>query len=1132
VIVESVDPGRAAARAGVRAGDLLLAWYRAPAPPANPEPAEGTFNDPVDVTETELEQAPRGPVTLQLRRSDHQLDATLLPGDWGLTVRPVLAPEQERQYLSATRLLEENHVTEAARVLEELAGEAQGRGHDQLAAWLLSRAAVRIAERGQPEHAQRLFDEALAAAQGSESEPWVLARLGRSQLQREMLAEAAASSRRCLAIRAERSPGSLQYATALTNLATCVKWLDQFAEAGQLLQQGLAIQERLAPHSLAVAETLTRIAMLSELQGDLTAAEHWYRQAMSLTEEVAPDSFELAEAAESLGLLLHERGESAAALPLCERAVQLTAKLVPDSPELAQKYANLGLVLADSDRAQGQEDLTRALTILEREEPLSARTARVLNDIGVSAAKRGDLEKAQEMFSRLLEVVEATSPDSTYAAGTANNLGAVCLERGELTRAEEHFSRALALFERRGAAGYIAIPVNNLGIVAERRQDWEAARQWYDRALALRLQAAPDSLEVAAAYSAMATLARGQGHLEEALEYHRRDLAITKEKAPHSLAWARSNHELGTTLAEQGKLAEAEQHLRRALAVRTLLAPGSSFEAETLHELGMTLARRDRNDEALALFEQAIDSLEQQISRLGSSNEEQAAYRARFRQYYTDLIELLLERGRQRDAFAMLERSRARALLLMMAERDLVFARDIPVELDRERRSVDDEYERIFANLATLASTETERIAEQRQRLEELRAHRADLERRIRHTCPALADLTFPEPVGVEQAQGMLDPGTVVLSYCATRRQTILFVLTMQSFEVTVIPLTSEELTGQVELFRGLIEGRADEELIRRTGVRLYQQLLAPASRRITAARRLVVVPDGGLHLLPFAALSRNGSGGLHYLAEDIPVSSEVSLTVLQQLRRRSPATSSRVVVFADPAYSQRPHGRESMLLRNQALTPLPASRTEAMAIGRLYERQATLWLGKEATEARAKAVGSARILHFATHVLLDEQHPLDSCIALATPAEDDQDNGFLAAWEVLESLRVDADLVTLSGCQTALGAAVAGEGLIGLTRAFEYAGARSVLASLWQVEDRRTAALMQRFHAHLHAGLSRDQALQRAQAELIAGPVELEEQPEGPFAWLGSLLGPRRATVDATHPFFWAAFTLQGEWR
>ena len=164
----------------------------------------------------------------------------------------------------------------------------------------------------------------------------------------------------------------------------------------------------------------------------------------------------------------------------------------------------------------------------------------------------------------------------------------------------------------------------------------------------------------------------------------------------------------------------------------------------------------------------------------------------------------------------------------------------------------------------------------------------------------------------------------------------------------------------------------------------------------------------------------------------------------------------------------------------------------------------------------------SARILHFATHGRFDDRIPLNSYLALTIPKDfrKDQDNGLLQAWEIYEDVRLDADLVVLSACESGLGDELDGEGLIGLTRAFQFAGARTVASTLWQVDDRATAELMQRFYRHLRAGMSKDEALRAAQMELIRGPVEMKNR-QG-----------RVVERDLSLPYYWAAFQIIGDWQ
>ncbi len=241
------------------------------------------------------------------------------------------------------------------------------------------------------------------------------------------------------------------------------------------------------------------------------------------------------------------------------------------------------------------------------------------------------------------------------------------------------------------------------------------------------------------------------------------------------------------------------------------------------------------------------------------------------------------------------------------------------------------------------------------------------------------------------------------------------------------------------------------------------------------------------------------------------------------------------LTAFGDPHYPPgllAGNGSESAALRVRsalkrglfAFERLPDSRREIEQIAGLYPPQRIrAYLGSEATEERAKAVGSeTRIVHFAVHGVLDDRFPLNSALALTMPEEvvPGRDNGLLQAWEIFEGVRLDADLVVLSACASALGREQGGEGLVGLTRAFQYAGARTVAASLWDVDDRATAELMVRFYRHLRSGAAKDEALRAAQMELIQGPLRNEDGAE------------ERVEMDVSAPFYWAAFQIFGDWQ
>ncbi|MEM7586958.1 MAG: CHAT domain-containing protein, partial [Acidobacteriota bacterium] len=363
--------------------------------------------------------------------------------------------------------------------------------------------------------------------------------------------------------------------------------------------------------------------------------------------------------------------------------------------------------------------------------------------------------------------------------------------------------------------------------------------------------------------------------------------------------------------------------------------------------------------------------------------------------------------------------------------------------------------------------------------------------------------------------------------YSVGEEQSYLFAVEPDRVEANVVALDvgKAALQAEIERFRTDLErGRIDRRLEKALlpARRLSERLLAPVADQLARADRLLILADGPLHSLPFAALTDPTTANRRrFLIESMPLHRAASATVFARLKQeRDERRATRLAAFGDPHYptSLAPNGQaappspplQAALRGGLDLKPLPATRSEILALAQLYPQTAQVYLGAEATEGRAKTVGRETThLHIASHGLLDDRFPLDSALALTIPSSwrEGDDNGLLQAWEIFEQVRIDADLVTLSACDTGRGKVLGGEGLIGLTRAFQYAGARSVLASLWGVGDHSTAELMQRFYRSLEQGEPKAEALRRAQLELLHG-------------------------AEYSHPFHWAGFELVGDWR
>lgn len=1089
VLVEAVAPHGAALRVGLREGDLIQKWERAG--------ASGAIESPFDLTEVETDQAPLGTVMLVGQRDGQEQHWNMGPDEWGLRSRPLFSAALQKLYEEARKRESAGaHVEAAHRWLAAgLADET--RLTPWMAQWFLLHAAQSLALAHQKKQSDEIYRKALAEAQSSK--PAIRVHLLRSwagacQQENDWLC---AEDHYKQALDEERKSRSetLSIAASLQGLGNALMQRDNFSGAEEYYKQALFIRQKWAPESLPVASCLSDIASLYLKRGDLGAAEEHARRALAIREKLSPDSLDVATSLNNLASTLVLRG----------------------------------------DFAEAQEYLMRALTIRKKLTPASLDEAATLNNLGLDFMQRGDLVKADAYISRALSIEEKLIPDSRSVAQCLDNLGIIYSLRGDLSRAEEYGERALTILKKTAPGSLdVAYSLGNVSEVITQRGELIKAERYHREALDIIKRLAPGSLDEMEALTYSGELAKTRGHLVEATQYYHRALAIGTKLAPQSRHVADTLSNLAEVFLDSGDLTEAERYYTRALNIIEKLSPGSSLDAEILVGLAKVDRRRQKLNTAADLFERALNAIERQISLIGGTTSERARFRAEHVSYYKSDMEVLLAQNRPDAAFQVLERSRARSFLELLAERDLGFGADLPAEIQQARGENAAAYDRTQEQIAELSLPKDAAQIEQLQKqLRHLEAERESIGERARQASPHFAALHYPKPLGLEAVRTALDPGTALLSYSVSDDQTVLFVVLPVGQEpglsVFDLKVTGKALRGQVDAFRKLIqrEGNGSARESRQASLaaqerEFYDLLLAPVESIISSSERLLLIPDGPLQVLPFAAL-KDRSG--HYLVEGKPLHTTMSATVYAELKRTRPAKSDKpleLAAFGDPLYPPNVQAAitaneagtfdgelRSAVERGFALSQLPFSRVEVQSIAGLFAGHDVKYLREQATEEHAKALGKGvRYIHFATHGLLDERFPLNSSLVLTIPSKptEGQENGFLQAWEIFEQVRLDADLVTLSACSTGLGQELNGEGLIGLTRAFQYAGARSVLASLWSVDDYRTMQLMRRFYAELHAGASKDAALQRAQLQLLHSTAE--------------------------DPYYWAAFSLTGDWH
>jgi CHAT domain-containing protein len=531
------------------------------------------------------------------------------------------------------------------------------------------------------------------------------------------------------------------------------------------------------------------------------------------------------------------------------------------------------------------------------------------------------------------------------------------------------------------------------------------------------------------------------------------------------------------------------------------------------------------------------------------------SFLASVRKFYETNINVLMRLHQQRPsegfaaaALEVSEKSRARSLLELLREARAEIQQGVdPLLIEREsylRRSIANKAEE---QTRLLSGKYTEQEAELTgKELSALTTEYDQLQSRIRQASPRYAALIEPKPINVDGIKRVVEADTLLLEYALGDEKSFLWAVTpeeVKSFELPgraaieesarrVYQLLTERgvsVLGETLAQRKARLDRADSEYTEAAAA-LSRLLLGPVASELKQ-KRLAIVAEGVLQYVPFSALPSPASASP--LVVDHEIVTLPSASVLALLREdaanRKPA-SKAVAVLADPVFSASDPrlgknggsdtpGDSSLAdtYRSAAesglgnLLRLRFSRQEAEEIARLAGDKRNLkaldFAANRSVVTDAK-LSDYRIVHFATHGLINNQHPDLSGVVLSLVDEQGRpQNGFLRLYDIY-NLKLDAELVVLSACQTALGKEIRGEGLVGLTRGFMYAGAPRVVASLWRIDDRASADMMSRFYsAMLKDGLRPAAALRAAQVAM------LKEK-----RWQS--------------PHYWAAFTLQGEWR
>ncbi|MEP0829947.1 tetratricopeptide repeat protein [Microcoleus sp. AS-A8] len=941
-----------------------------------------------------------------------------------------------------------------------------------------------------------------------------------------------------------------------TSLNESQKALESYNQALQLQQTG---QRNVSGTALILSLSQQALILMSMAgtyasSSDYPQALNYYNQARSLLQKAGDRSGE-AEVLNQMSFVYSRMGENQSSLKSLQAALVLQRAIGNPSRE-AFTLSNIAAIYNSLGEAQKAIDFYNQALDIQRRGSERPQQALTLNSIAAVYSLLGDYQLSIDTYTQALEIFK-TIGDRTQIGQTLDNIGSAYRLAKDYPKALEFYNQELSIWREQGDSFREIAALTSIIRTYEALGDYPKGLDAANQALSISRKQ-QSSFGEASALAMMGRVYLAAGDYAKALDVSTQSLAVWKKLGIRP-AEANVLGNIGDTYKAWKQPQKAIETYTEELALRRQLGDRTG-EAETLYNTAE--AERDRNNlnEARNQIEGVIKIVED-IRTQVTSPELRDTYFASIQKYYQFYIDILMrlhkqQPGKEYNALALQasERARARSLLELLTEAQADIRTGVePKLLEVERtlkQQLDVAEKHRLEGLTRSNSNASAQALDQKitALLEEYR----QIQAKIRATSPRYAALTQPQPLTLaEIQQQVLDDDTMLLQYSLGEERSYLWAVTKTSLTSYELPKRAEIEAAAQEFYkrlnspayglnspRGLtVEPRSDSQRSE-VATQLSQMLLQPVAGQL-GNKRLLIVSDGALQYVPFAALPTPATSGKDIVPllvqhEIVNLPSASTLAVLRKEQNGRKPAAKAIAIFADPVFNRddtrlagsMEHRSTPALndgnLDSRALARaaresdvdfnrLPFTRQEAEQILALVSANSRLQafdFAANLAAASSPELSQYRIVHFATHGILNSQQPELSGVVLSLVDEKGKpQNGFLRLHDVF-NLNLPAELIVLSACQTGLGEEVKGEGLVGLTRGFMYAGSPRVVVSLWNVDDEATSQLMVKFYKKmLQDGLKPAAALRAAQ-------LEMWQQQR----WQA--------------PFYWAAFTLQGEWR
>lgn len=863
-------------------------------------------------------------------------------------------------------------------------------------------------------------------------------------------------------------------ATTLNNIGAIHYSLGDRQKALDYYNQALPISQAIGDRS-GEATTLNNIGRVYDDLGNRQKALEYFNKALPIFRALGSRLDEVT-ALNNLGRLYDDFGDKQKAIAYYNQALPISQAIGDRSGE-ARTLNNVGLVYFSlGERQKALEYFNQALPLRRaaKDRPGEART---LNNIGATYNSLGEKQKALDYYNQSL-LINQTLGDGSDEAPTLNNLGKVYNSLGEKQKALDYYHKVLSLSRIMANRPLEGNALNDIGEVYDDLGDRQKALDYYNQALLIR-RTLEDRSGEAVTLNNIGLVYNDLGDKQKALEYYNQALPLSRAVGNRPQDGV-TLHNIGYAYSLLGEKQKALEFYNQALLISREISDRLG-EAATLSNSGFVYELLGEKQKALDIYQQAIAQVED-LRASATIEEIKTGLAGESASAYVRASSLLMSMQQQSKAFNLTERARARTFLDQLGSVRLNTRKSANAQLIQEERASRSALAWLEASLRQehakpQPSRNTDVISSIETQLAVKRREYEILLTRLKLTNPEYASLRSVNTLTLPEVQKSLSKDTTLLSYFVTPEKTFVFVITQGSFRSVEIPVKGAELKDSINWFRDFASLRnpRPESL-----TRLHNWLIAPIQTYIHTPV-IGIIPHGILNYLPFAALT----DGQHYFGDEHTLFYLPSASVLPFIKKKSRPVGNQILVLAQS--------------QAEGFSTLLYAEKEAESVADLFGTKA--FIKRDASKSDfLKRAGDYSILHMAAHAELNTSSPLFSRIMLRA---DKDGPGALEVREIYDLDLSKSSLVVLSACETQLGAQSQGDDIVGLNRAFIYAGAPTVIASLWTVDDESTSYLMKAFYTRLKRGLSKAEALQAAQSD---------------------------TRKKYPHPYYWAGFVLTGD--